>query len=64
MKACKPCETTRSDCDPHVKTVEVTTVCYRHGNDGLCEPVRQVNYEPCGGKPSLLRRLIPHLIDV
>ncbi|VDM16626.1 unnamed protein product [Hydatigera taeniaeformis] len=47
---CKPCETTRSVCDPHTKTVEVITVCYRHANNGLCEPVRQTDHEPCGGK--------------
>ncbi|KAH9281574.1 hypothetical protein ECG_05506 [Echinococcus granulosus] len=45
---CEPCETTRKDCDPHSKTVEVTTICYRHGTNGRCDPVRQVSYEPCG----------------
>ncbi|VDK21749.1 unnamed protein product [Taenia asiatica] len=57
---CKPCETTRSDCDPHVKTVEITTICYRHGNHGICEPVHQVSYEPCGDntqKTNLLLRM-------
>eukprot|EP00108_Taenia_solium_P009922 TsM_000922600 transcript=TsM_000922600 gene=TsM_000922600 len=57
---CKPCETTRNDCDPHVKTVEITTNCYRHGNHGICEPVRQVSYEPCGDCPNrVTRRELP-----
>ncbi|EUB62272.1 Collagen alpha-3(VI) chain [Echinococcus granulosus] len=57
---CEPCETTRKDCDPHSKTVEVTTICYRHGTNGRCDPVRQVSYEPCGDCPnSVARRELP-----
>ncbi|KAM7536384.1 hypothetical protein Aperf_G00000083322 [Anoplocephala perfoliata] len=53
---CKPCRTSHSGCDPQTKTEEVTEICYRRTDNGRCEPVRRVTYEPCGDCPNEFKR--------
>ncbi|KAM3182272.1 hypothetical protein ACTXT7_012722, partial [Hymenolepis weldensis] len=58
---CKLCKTIRGGCDQQTKTEEITEICYRHANDnGRCEAVRKITYEPCGDCPNkLLRKELP-----
>uniref|UniRef100_A0A158QEB2 VWFA domain-containing protein n=1 Tax=Hymenolepis diminuta TaxID=6216 RepID=A0A158QEB2_HYMDI len=54
---CKPGKTIRGGCDQQTKTEEITEIGYRHADDdGRCEAVRKVTYEPCGDCSNKLER--------